>query len=51
MQDFKLKNLYTKDYNNVKMHMRNKKTHKTREFKDQSNKIIKNYLKILKTHE
>ena len=46
MQDTKLRSLYTKDYNNVKMHMKNNKTHKTREFKDQSKEIIKNNLKI-----
>ena len=51
MQDTKLRSLYTIDTNKLRMHMRNNKTLKTREFKDQSKKIIKNNLKILKTHE
>ena len=46
MQDTKLRSLYTTDTNKLRMHMRNNKTHKTREFKDQSNEIIKNNLKI-----
>ena len=50
MQDTKLRSLYTKDYNNLKMHVRNNKTHKTREFKDQSQEIIKNNLKINEEH-
>ena len=46
MQDTKLRSLNTTDTNKLRMHMRNNKTHKTREFKDQSNEIIKNNLKI-----
>ena len=46
MQDTKLSSLYTADTNKMRMHMRNNKTLKTREFKDQSNEIIKNNLKI-----
>ena len=51
MQDTKLSSLYTTDTNKMRMHMRNNKTLKSIEFKDQSTKIIKNYLKILNTHE
>ena len=40
MQDTKLRSLYTTDTNKLRMHMRNNKTLKTREFKDQSNEII-----------
>ena len=36
MQNTKLRNLYTFDTNKLRMHMRNNKTFKTREFKDQS---------------
>ena len=50
MQDIKIRSLYTKDYNNLKMHMRNNKRNKTREFKDQSKEIIKNNLKINEEH-
>ena len=46
MQDTKLRSLYTIDTNKLIIHMRNNKTLKTREFKDQSNEIIKNNLKI-----
>ena len=46
MQDTKLRSLYTADTNKLRMHMRNNKTLKTREFKDQSKEIIKNNLKI-----
>ena len=46
MQDTKLSSLYTTDTNKMRMHMRNNKTHKIREFKDQSKEIIKNNLKI-----
>ena len=48
MQDNKLRSLYTIDTNKLRMHMRNNKRHKTREFKDQTKKIIKNNLKIMK---
>ena len=50
MQDTKLKNFHIRDTNKLRMHMRNNKTHKTREFKDQSNEIIKNNLKINEEH-
>ena len=46
MQDTKLSSLYTTDTNKMRMHMRNNKTLKSIEFKDQSNEIIKNNLKI-----
>ena len=46
MQDTKLRSFYTIDTNKLRMHMRNNKTLKTREFKDQSKEIIKNNLKI-----
>ena len=46
MQYTKLRSLYTTDTNKLRMHMRNNKTLRTREFKDQSNEIIKNNLKI-----
>ena len=48
MQDTKLSSLYTTDTNKMRIHMRNNKTLKSREFKDQSNEIIKNNLKIMK---
>ena len=48
IQDTKLRSVYTTDTNKLRMHMRNNKTHKTREFKDQSKEIIKNILKINK---
>ena len=48
MQDTKLRSLYTTDTNKLRMHLRNNKTLKTREFKDQNKKIIKNNLKINK---
>ena len=50
MQDTKLRSLYTIDTNKLRMHMRNNKTLKTREFKDQSKEIIKNNLKINEEH-
>ena len=50
MQDTKLRSLYTTDTNKLRMDMRNNKTHKTREFKDQSKEIIKNILKINEEH-
>ena len=37
MQDTKLRNFQTLDTNKLKMHMKNKKRHKTRNFKDQNN--------------
>ena len=46
MQDTKLSTLYTIDTNKMRMHMKNKKTLETREFKDQNKEIIKNNLKI-----
>ena len=49
MQDTKLRNFHIGD-TNLRMHMRNNKTHKTRVFKDQSNEIIKNNLKINEEH-
>ena len=49
MQDTKLSSLYTTD-TNENAHETHK-TLKSIEFKDQSMKIIKNYLKIFKTHE
>ena len=48
MQDTKLRNFQTLDTNKLKMHMKNKKRHKTRESKDQIREIIKNNLKIMK---
>ena len=50
MQDTKLRNFYIRDIDKLRMHMRNNKTHKTREFKDQSKEIIKNNLKINEEH-
>ena len=50
MQDTKLRSLYTTDTNKLRMHMRNNKILKTREFKDQSKEIIKNNLKINEEH-
>ena len=50
MQDTKRRSLYPKDYNNLKMHVRNNKRHKIREIKDQSYEIIKNILKINEEH-
>ena len=46
MQDTKLSSLYTIDTNKMRMHMKNNKTLKTSEFKDQNKEIIKNNLKI-----
>ena len=50
MQDTKLKNFYTLDTNNSRMHMKNKKRYKQEKFKDQIRKIIKNNLKINEEH-
>ena len=36
MQDTKLRNFHTRDTNNLRMHMKNNKRHKTGEFKDQN---------------
>ena len=48
MQDTKLRNFQTLDDNKLKMHMENKKRHKTRNFKDQTRRLTKNNLKIMK---
>ena len=48
MQDTKLKNFYSLDINKLKMHMRNKKRHKTRKYEDQTRRLAKNNLKIMK---
>ena len=46
MQDTKLRNFHIRDTNKLRIFMKNNKTHKTREFKDQNKEIIKNNLKI-----
>ena len=51
MQDTKLRNFHIRDTNKFRMHKRNNKRHKIREFKDQTKKIIKDNLKINEEHK
>ena len=48
MQDTKLRNLSCLDTMNAKMHMKNTIQHKTRKYEDQTRRLIKNNLKIMK---
>ena len=48
MQDTKLRNFQTSETNKLKMHMKNKKRHKTRKYEDQTRRLVKNNLKIMK---
>ena len=48
MQDTKLRNFQCSDTNKLKMHMKNKKRHKTCKCKDQTRRLTKNNLKIMK---
>ena len=48
MQDTKLRNLSCLDTMNAKMHMKNKKRCKTRKHQDQTRRLTKNNLKIMK---
>ena len=48
MQDTKLRNFSCIDTMNARMHMKNKKRHKTRKYEDQTRRLAKNNLKIMK---
>ena len=48
MQDTKLRNFSCIDAINARMHMKNKKRHKTRKYEDQTRRLAKNNLKIMK---
>ena len=48
MQDTKLINFQTLDTNKLKIHMKNKKRHKSRKYEDQTRRLTKNNLKIMK---
>ena len=48
MQDTKLRNFSYIDTMNARMHMKNKIRHKTRKYEDQTRRLAKNNLKIMK---